>query len=307
MGHGDKCEKGIPQVIESLKSAGERIQAITCGHAHCIAKTALGKLYAWGWGALGQLGLGTLVESEVSPKQLTLYKETPNSKDLEITRKKALSVVAGYSHTVILTEGRIPYYCGTCGTIEKQPTPIRLLIEKSYPELFPKGIQPTGGLPSFSIGKIGIAWSKSLSVTYATMLNMRGLSSTGNEGKANTPSASIGQQLNGLSMKWNSKDIDPPYIEALASVFSASVMRKQTASIKKRPVQKTKVNINYINSIKAALKKGMNYEGLVAEKGLEAKVKETDKWLQKILDKDQEARTEQENSTLSALINKVLK
>uniref|UniRef100_UPI00358FAD5A RCC1 domain-containing protein 1 isoform X2 n=1 Tax=Myxine glutinosa TaxID=7769 RepID=UPI00358FAD5A len=37
---------------------GEDIAAIACGSRHSVAITKCGKLYAWGWGAYGQLGLG---------------------------------------------------------------------------------------------------------------------------------------------------------------------------------------------------------------------------------------------------------
>eukprot|EP00826_Nyctotherus_ovalis_P022981 TRINITY_DN1770_c0_g1_i18.p2 TRINITY_DN1770_c0_g1~~TRINITY_DN1770_c0_g1_i18.p2 ORF type:complete len:147 (+),score=35.93 TRINITY_DN1770_c0_g1_i18:1678-2118(+) len=143
-------------------------------------------------------------------------------------------------------------------------------------------------------------------------LSSSGSSKGGSDGKATVQLGSIGQQLNGLAMKWNPKEVDPPYVEALASVFSASVMRKQTATVKKKTAQKGTVEKSQassapMSSIKEALKRGVNYEGLVADKGLEAKVQETGKWLQKILDKEQDSRTDQENSTLAALINKVFK
>uniref|UniRef100_A0A8C4NI62 RCC1 domain containing 1 n=1 Tax=Eptatretus burgeri TaxID=7764 RepID=A0A8C4NI62_EPTBU len=37
---------------------GEDIATIACGSRHSVAITKCGKLYTWGWGAYGQLGLG---------------------------------------------------------------------------------------------------------------------------------------------------------------------------------------------------------------------------------------------------------
>ena len=301
LGHGDRCERSSPSVIDYLKNCGERIQAVACGHAHCLAKTALGKVYAWGWNALGQLGIGSLTESEATPKLMAAFKETASAKDG--VKKKALSIAAGYSHSMTLTEGRIPYYSGTCGAIEKQAVSIRLPIEKLYTELFPKGIQATAILP-FSVGKIGIAWSKSLSITYATMLDMRGLTSSTISKADGKGTGSISQQLNNLTIKWNIKDMDPPYVESLASVFSTAVMRKQTVVIKKKPAKSTQESTNLL---KAALKKGLAYEAIPMEKSLKTKVQEVDQWIQHLLDKEQEARTEQENSIISSIINKVFK
>lgn len=58
LGHGDLEARGIPELILSLKEAGEKIDWVECGFMHCIALTSLGKIFSWGRGTKGQLGLG---------------------------------------------------------------------------------------------------------------------------------------------------------------------------------------------------------------------------------------------------------
>jgi alpha-tubulin suppressor-like RCC1 family protein len=66
---------------------------VTCGFRHVIARTSLGKVYTWGWGASGQLGQGTNC-SELSPRILILEK---NKQKLKVAQ-----VAAGYEHSILL-------------------------------------------------------------------------------------------------------------------------------------------------------------------------------------------------------------
>ena len=61
------------ELLSSLKDIGERIEALECGYKHVIAKSSLGKIYTWGWGARGQLGLGH-TDTEISPRHVTVEK-----------------------------------------------------------------------------------------------------------------------------------------------------------------------------------------------------------------------------------------
>jgi myosin-5 len=69
LGLGHIYPREIPELISSLRDIGERIETIECGYKHTIAKSSLGKMYVWGWGGRGQLGLGHL-DSEMSPRLL---------------------------------------------------------------------------------------------------------------------------------------------------------------------------------------------------------------------------------------------
>ena len=53
LGLGHIYPRDVPELILSLKDAGERIDYLECGFKHCVAKSSLGKMYTWGWGAKG--------------------------------------------------------------------------------------------------------------------------------------------------------------------------------------------------------------------------------------------------------------
>jgi len=306
LGHGDTRPRLNPELILALKDYGERIQNISCGHAHSIAKSALGKIYTWGYGGLGQLGHGTL-NSEFVPKLLNSY-----NKDLEGGKKKVLSIAAGYSHTMFILEGRIPYYFGTCGVLYKQTIPIKFPLEKRYPELFSnKGLSiQNSSIPQFSLAKLSINWSKTHSVTHAVILDIRAASSqisSSPKGKGeNLTGFSLGQQLNLLCSKWNSKDLDAPYIEGLASLFLTTIMKKPGTAIKKKISKNVKKEETLGNIVKNAIKKGINYDENLDE-SLKEKTKEIEQKLVEILGKEGEMKNEYESSLSASIINKVFK
>ena len=53
LGLGHSYPREVPELIISLKDIGERIDHLECGYRHVIAKSTLGKVYTWGWGAKG--------------------------------------------------------------------------------------------------------------------------------------------------------------------------------------------------------------------------------------------------------------
>ena len=78
-----------------------------CGYKHVIAKSTLGKIYTWGWGAKGQLGHGHF-DSEVSPRLLIIEKNKH--------KEKAIQIAAGFSHSLIMLEtNRELLWFGTSG------------------------------------------------------------------------------------------------------------------------------------------------------------------------------------------------
>ena len=60
-----------------------------------VAKSTLGKVYTWGWGAKGQLGQGHY-DSEISPRLLSIEKNKH--------KEKVIQIAAGYSHTLVMIE-----------------------------------------------------------------------------------------------------------------------------------------------------------------------------------------------------------
>jgi alpha-tubulin suppressor-like RCC1 family protein len=67
LGHVNPVVK--PTWIDSIEK--ERITSISCGKAHCLALTKNSKIYSWGQGTDGQLGLG-LTDNFLYPTQVDL-------------------------------------------------------------------------------------------------------------------------------------------------------------------------------------------------------------------------------------------
>lgn len=129
LGHGDTQPRGFPEIIQCLKAAGDKVDRVSCGFRHCIAKTSLGKIYTWGWGLSGQLGHESTM-SELSPRFLNLDKKN--------RKNKAIQIAAGYEHSVILLENRNIMWFGKNGHfVEPQLKPVKLDLSTKIPEIFP--------------------------------------------------------------------------------------------------------------------------------------------------------------------------
>jgi hypothetical protein len=83
---------------------GEKVAEISCGHQHSICKTATSKVFTWGLGSSGQLGLGTR-------KGVNLPTHV-KGKDQNISYK-ARSVQATYCSSYILYETRKVFHAGS--------------------------------------------------------------------------------------------------------------------------------------------------------------------------------------------------
>lgn len=101
LGLGDLEPRDRLCLVGSLRDYGEKTVAITCGHQHAACKTTTGKIFTWGAGSQGQLGIGTRKNATrpvlVKPVESTV---------------KAKSVQAGYMSTYILYENRKIYHAG---------------------------------------------------------------------------------------------------------------------------------------------------------------------------------------------------
>ncbi|XP_026683718.1 uncharacterized protein LOC103515133 [Diaphorina citri] len=83
-----------PRIIPAL--ANIRVVSISAGQYHSLAITSQGKLYTWGWGVHGQLGLNTV--EDMSEPQLV--------KALE--HEVIISAKGGHAHSIALTKaGRV--------------------------------------------------------------------------------------------------------------------------------------------------------------------------------------------------------
>lgn len=308
LGHGDRRERLAPELINSFKELGERIQAISCGYKHCVAKSSLGKVYTWGCGSMGQLGHGNF-DSIAIPKRLANFKDAATSKEGESFKKKCTQIAAGYSHTVVLTDNRVPYWCGTCGSIYKQNSAIKVNLEKKYPDLFGNKQGQQGSVPSFAIAKIKVSWSRTMSITCFTALDMRSfvppVGVSGNTTGPTNPAANLMTQINNLSSKWNTFEMDPPFIDSIAGFFSNSTMRKPKRNKKKSPI---KTQVEKTELIKITLRKGINelFENTNNQE-LDNKIKEVVDELQESLEKEPEQRTEHNANLINQVFNKTFK
>ena len=103
LGLGDTTERDAFCLIETLRDYGEKITEVSSGHQHTICKTGTGKVFTWGLGSSGQLGLGTR-------KSATLPMHV-RGKDQSISFK-ARSVQATYYSSYILYETRKVFHAG---------------------------------------------------------------------------------------------------------------------------------------------------------------------------------------------------
>jgi alpha-tubulin suppressor-like RCC1 family protein len=65
LGHGDEEDVLVPKMIESLQN--EHLVDIDCGELHSGATTETGKVFLWGFGKNGRLGLGNNTENRLTP------------------------------------------------------------------------------------------------------------------------------------------------------------------------------------------------------------------------------------------------
>lgn len=104
LGHDDVADKSTPLIILKFQADRVRISFMSAGFAHCGAVTDSGKVYMFGKGEDGALGLGKSPPHEVS--QPTAVQALLNVLEL------SCSVGEKHGHTLFVTdEGRV-YACG---------------------------------------------------------------------------------------------------------------------------------------------------------------------------------------------------
>ena len=89
LGHGDETERGQPEKIEAL--AGQRVVAVSAGDVHCLALSADGAVWSWGYGEQGRLGHGDQ-QNQLLPKKVEA-----------LAGQRAVAVSAGAEHSIALT------------------------------------------------------------------------------------------------------------------------------------------------------------------------------------------------------------
>ncbi|XP_068758844.1 uncharacterized protein [Montipora capricornis] len=89
LGQGDTRQQTRPVYITELSD--KRCIAVVCGHYHSLALSADHRVWSWGWGVHGQLGVGS-IEDVLLPTHI---------KGLD--KYEVIQLAAGYSHSVALS------------------------------------------------------------------------------------------------------------------------------------------------------------------------------------------------------------
>lgn len=101
LGHGAKENVAVPTVVkffEPLNKAGNKVVAIACGGHHTLATMSNGDVYSWGFGTMGQLGIGALKSNDEDRAEPTkLNNEDERSK---LHGKKVIWAAGGGQHSI---------------------------------------------------------------------------------------------------------------------------------------------------------------------------------------------------------------
>lgn len=180
LGQGDFASRAIPELVMSLRNAGEKVTGVACGFQHSVCRTSLGKLYAWGWGGYGQLGNGTL-NNELSPRIVQF------SPDLQ--RFRVVQCAAGYRHTVVMLESNKLAWFGTNSALYYSKYPTEIELARRLPDFF--------GTNEYLPIRILCSWSRSLNLTLLTIVDYR---------YVNQPKVKLAKTLSVLASKWSSRN-----------------------------------------------------------------------------------------------------
>lgn len=95
---------GTPKFVSHFLKANVKITQICAGNFHSLAVSLEGKLFAWGEGSMGQLGMNRKVKYLFKPT-IVDFMFSPISEGSG--NQQIDSICAGYGHTVILSKGKV--------------------------------------------------------------------------------------------------------------------------------------------------------------------------------------------------------
>ena len=198
LGVGDFSPRYAPTPLQFFFLNKERINQISCGFKHSVAKSTTGRVYTWGCGCKGQLGQDDYNNMSI-----------PGFVGFEDPFMKIIQVSAGFRSTFFLSENRKVYACGCNGTISMEKTPILFDIVDKVPEMSLE--------QNYSVVRINNAWCKSFSIFYATIADTTTMKFS---------PVRINNILNNLASKWVNDNINPPYIDTIENYFPVNIMKK---------------------------------------------------------------------------------
>lgn len=152
LGHTNAVQD--PTILGALRDSGEKICNVECGFKHVVAKSTLGRVFTWGWGERGQLGHGSLL-NELTPRLL---------RSRYFTSDKVIQVTAGFQCSLMMTENRKIYWCGSNSTIRNFNEPVEFQVTDRSKMIAQDFYQPI---------RVVAAWSNILSVIYVTYANIK--------------------------------------------------------------------------------------------------------------------------------------
>lgn len=188
LGHGDQLPKNRPTLITFFLNKKIKIDQISAGFKHCLAKSTNGRVYSWGLGSKGQLGYDNLLYQTI-PKLIN------NGLD------KTLHIAAGYASSYYMLESRKVYISGGNA---KSYLPIEIYLNERLS--FMKDDM------KYSLIKIHTAWSKVYSILYATYVDLRGF--------RHSQYKQIYRIIKDISSKWNTDSNVPPIIESYEKYYN---------------------------------------------------------------------------------------
>ena len=198
LGVGDFSPRYAPTPLQFFFLNKERINQISCGFKHSVAKSTTGRVYTWGCGCKGQLGQDNFNNMSI-----------PGFVGFEDPFMKIIQVSAGFRSTFFLSENRKVYACGCNGTISMEKTPILFDIVDKVPEMSLE--------QNYSVVRINNTWCKSFSIFYATVADTTTMKLS---------PVRINNILNNLASKWVNDNINPPYIDTIENYFPVNIMKK---------------------------------------------------------------------------------
>ena len=198
LGVGDFSPRYAPTPLQFFFLNKERINQISCGFKHSVAKSTTGRVYTWGCGCKGQLGQDNYNNMSI-----------PGFVGFEDPFMKIIQVSAGFRSTFFLSENRKVYACGCNGTISMEKTPILFDIVDKVPEMSLE--------QNYSVVRINNTWCKSFSIFYATVADTTTMKMS---------PVRINNILNNLASKWVNDNINPPYIDTIENYFPVNIMKK---------------------------------------------------------------------------------
>ena len=198
LGVGDFSPRYAPTPLQFFFLNKERINQISCGFKHSVAKSTTGRVYTWGCGCKGQLGQDNYNNMSI-----------PGFVGFEDPFMKIIQVSAGFRSTFFLSENRKVYACGCNGTISMEKTPILFDIVDKVPEMSLE--------QNYSVVRINNTWCKTFSIFYATVADTTTMKLS---------PVRINNILNNLASKWVNDNINPPYIDTIENYFPVNIMKK---------------------------------------------------------------------------------